>query len=58
MENGPRVLVFQRWVEGVGRDVVVVASLNESTLYGYQIPHARAAGGGSRSSTATSTRTG
>ena len=38
MENGPRVLVIQRWVEGVGRDVVVVASLNESTLYGYRIP--------------------
>ena len=38
MENGPRVLVFQRWIEGVGRDVVVVASLNESTLAGYQIP--------------------
>jgi 1,4-alpha-glucan branching enzyme len=38
MENGPRVLVFQRWVEGVGRDVVVVASLNEVTLYRYQIP--------------------
>ena len=32
MENEPRVLVFQRWVEGVGRDVIVVASLNESTL--------------------------
>jgi 1,4-alpha-glucan branching enzyme len=38
MENGPRVLAFQRWVEGVGRDVVVVASLNEFTLFGYQIP--------------------
>ena len=38
MEDGPRVLVFQRWVEGVGRDVVVMASLNEITLYGYQIP--------------------
>ena len=38
MENGSRVLVFQRWVEGVGRDVVVVASLNEFTHYGYQIP--------------------
>jgi 1,4-alpha-glucan branching enzyme len=38
MENGPRVLVYQRWVEGVGRDVVIVASLNESTLFGYQIP--------------------
>jgi 1,4-alpha-glucan branching enzyme len=38
MENLPRVLVFQRWVEGEGRDVVVVASLNEFTLYNYQIP--------------------
>src|SRR5262249_46371105 len=38
MENGPRVLVAQRWVEGVGRDVIVVASLNELTLFGYQIP--------------------
>ncbi|MBI3280119.1 MAG: alpha amylase C-terminal domain-containing protein [Acidobacteria bacterium] len=38
MENGPRVLVFQRWVEGVGRDVIVVASLSEFTHYGYQIP--------------------
>lgn len=32
-----RVLAFQRWVEGVGRDVVVVASLNEATLHGYRI---------------------
>lgn len=32
-----RVLAFQRWAEGVGRDVVVVASLNESTFYGYQL---------------------
>jgi 1,4-alpha-glucan branching enzyme len=38
MENRSRVLVFQRWVEGVGRDVVVAASLNESTQFGYQIP--------------------
>jgi 1,4-alpha-glucan branching enzyme len=38
MENPSRVLAFQRWVEGVGRDVVVVASLNESTHYGYRIP--------------------
>lgn len=38
MENGPRVVAYQRWVEGVGRDVVVVASLNERTLYGFQIP--------------------
>jgi 1,4-alpha-glucan branching enzyme len=32
-----RVIAFHRWMEGVGRDVVVVASLNESTWYGYQI---------------------
>ena len=38
MENLPRVLIFHRWIEGVGRDVVVVASLNELTLYNYQIP--------------------
>ena len=38
MENGPRVLVVQRWVEGVGRDVMVVASLNEATQHGYRIP--------------------
>jgi 1,4-alpha-glucan branching enzyme len=37
IHNGNRVLAFQRWVEGVGRDVVVVASLNESTFYGYQL---------------------
>jgi 1,4-alpha-glucan branching enzyme len=35
--NGDRVLAFQRWVEGYGRDVVVVASLNEQTWFGYQI---------------------
>ena len=38
MENSARVLVFQRWVEGAGRDVIAVASLNESTLFGYPIP--------------------
>ncbi len=38
MDNGARVLAFQRWVEGVGRDVVVVASLNEVTHYDYQVP--------------------
>jgi 1,4-alpha-glucan branching enzyme len=32
-----RVLAFQRWVEGEGRDVVVVCSLNENTLNGYAI---------------------
>ena len=38
MDNSSRVLVFQRWVEGGGRDVVVVASLNETTHYNYQVP--------------------
>lgn len=28
-----RVIAFQRWVEGAGHDVVVVASLNESSFY-------------------------
>jgi 1,4-alpha-glucan branching enzyme len=35
--NTNRVIVFQRWVEGQGKDVVVVASLNEGNLYNYQI---------------------
>ena len=38
MEDGARVLVFQRWVEGIGRDVVVITSLNEATQYSYRIP--------------------
>jgi len=33
-----RVLAYQRWIHGIGRDAVVVASLNEGTLYGYRIP--------------------
>jgi len=32
-----RVLAYQRWVPGAGRDVVVVISLNESTLTGYRL---------------------
>jgi 1,4-alpha-glucan branching enzyme len=35
--NGNRVLAFHRWIPGEGQDVVVVASLNESTFYGYEI---------------------
>ena len=38
MDNFNRVLAVQRWIEGIGRDVIVVASLNESTLSGYRIP--------------------
>jgi 1,4-alpha-glucan branching enzyme len=32
-----RVVAFQRWVEGAGRDVVVVVSLNESTFWSYDL---------------------
>ena len=32
-----RVLAFQRWVPDVGQDVVVVASLSETTWHGYEI---------------------
>lgn len=38
VDDFTRVLAFQRWVEGVGRDVVIVASLNESAVYGYAVP--------------------
>jgi len=37
VHNDNRVLVFQRWVEGIGRDVIVVVSLAEATWYNYQI---------------------
>lgn len=33
VNSGDRVLAFHRWVPGLGRDVVVVFSLNESTFY-------------------------
>ena len=32
-----RVIAYHRWLEGAGRDVIVVVSLNESTWWGYQI---------------------
>jgi 1,4-alpha-glucan branching enzyme len=32
-----RILAFHRWIEGDGRDVVVVASLNESTFERYDL---------------------
>ena len=32
-----RVIAFHRWIEGQGRDVVVVASLNESPQFGYRL---------------------
>ena len=32
-----RIIAFHRWLEGIGRDIVVVASLNESTFWHYQL---------------------
>lgn len=39
VHNENRIIAFQRWVEGIGRDIVVVASLREDTYYdhSYQI---------------------
>jgi 1,4-alpha-glucan branching enzyme len=37
VSDADRVIAFQRWVEGVGQDCVVVATLNESTWWGYQV---------------------
>jgi 1,4-alpha-glucan branching enzyme len=35
--NADRVIAFQRWVPGAGGDVVVVATLHESTWWEYQL---------------------
>jgi 1,4-alpha-glucan branching enzyme len=35
VHNDNRVIAIHRWLPGVGRDVVIVASLNESTFYNY-----------------------
>ena len=35
--NGNRVIAFHRWIEGEGHDVVVVASLSETTFHGYRL---------------------
>jgi 1,4-alpha-glucan branching enzyme len=32
-----RIIAFHRWLEGLGRDVVVVCSLNESTFWSYEL---------------------
>ncbi len=37
VHNENRVIAFQRWLAGIGRDVVVVATLSETTWYGYGI---------------------
>ena len=38
VHNQNRVIAVQRWIEGEGRDVVVVASFSETTHFGYRIP--------------------
>jgi 1,4-alpha-glucan branching enzyme len=35
VHNDNRVIAFHRWLPGLGRDVVVVASLNENTFYNH-----------------------
>ena len=35
--DGDRVLAFHRWLEGAGEDVVVVASLADSTYWNYSV---------------------
>lgn len=37
VHNANRVLAFHRWIEGAGQDVVVVATLSESTWYNYAL---------------------
>ncbi len=32
-----RVIAFHRWLEGTGQDVIVVATLSETTWYNYSI---------------------
>jgi 1,4-alpha-glucan branching enzyme len=40
--NANRVIAFHRWIEGEGRDVVVVGTLREETWRGYKIGFPRA----------------
>ena len=37
VHNQNRVLALQRWIEGVGRDVIVVYSLRDTNWYNYQL---------------------
>ena len=37
VHDANRVIAFQRWIVGVGRDIVVAASLNESTYWSYAL---------------------
>ena len=37
VHNDTRVIAYHRWLEGLGRDIVVVASLNEATFPDYRL---------------------
>lgn len=37
VHNDNRIIAFHRWLEGLGRDVVIVATLNEVTNYDYRL---------------------
>jgi 1,4-alpha-glucan branching enzyme len=37
VHNQNRVLALQRWVEGVGRDIIVAYSLSDTNWYNYQL---------------------
>jgi 1,4-alpha-glucan branching enzyme len=37
IHNDNRVIAFHRWIEGVGEDVVVIATLREKTWYSYKL---------------------
>jgi 1,4-alpha-glucan branching enzyme len=37
VHNTNRVIAYHRWIEGQGRDVIVVASLNDNTWWNYNI---------------------
>lgn len=37
VHEGNRVIAYHRWIEGVGQDVVIVASLNEESFDAYEL---------------------
>ncbi|HXU58807.1 MAG TPA: alpha amylase C-terminal domain-containing protein, partial [Verrucomicrobiae bacterium] len=37
VRNYDRVIVLHRWVEGEGRDIIMIASLDEAPKHGYAI---------------------
>jgi len=37
VHNANRVIAYHRWIEGQGRDVIVVASLNDNTWWNYNV---------------------